>query len=36
MAPIVDNGVYVGGERVETPQSLDETFERMRHHAGLA
>ncbi len=36
MAPIVDNGVYVGGERVETPQSLDETFERMRHHAGVA
>ena len=36
MAPIVDNAVYVDGLRVETPESLDETYERMRHHQGVA
>ena len=36
MAPIVDNGVYVSGRRVDSPQTLDETFERMRELGGFA
>jgi len=33
---LIDNGVYVAGRRVETPASLDETYELMRKHGGLA
>ena len=34
--PIVDNGVYVAGKRIENPQSLAETFEYTRAHHGMA
>ncbi|MCB4208578.1 magnesium and cobalt transport protein CorA [Arthrobacter sp. UM1] len=33
---IIDNGVYVDGERVATPTSLDTTFDLLREHGGLA
>jgi magnesium transporter len=34
--PIVDNGVYVAGKRIENPSSLTETFEYTRAHHGMA
>lgn len=34
--PIVDNGVYVAGHRIENPASLDQTFEYMREKGGMA
>ena len=34
--PIVDNGVYVAGKRIEDPSSLSETFEYTRAHRGMA
>lgn len=34
--PIVDNGVYVAGKRIENPSSLAETFEYTRAHHGMA
>lgn len=34
--PIVDNGVYVAGKRIENPQSLAETFEYTRAHHAMA
>ncbi|OCG73611.1 magnesium/cobalt transporter CorA [Microbacterium sediminis] len=34
--PLIDNGVYVAGRRLETPHSLDETYELMREHGGMA
>jgi magnesium transporter len=34
--PIVDNGVYVGGRRIENPRSLADTFEYMRAEGGMA
>lgn len=34
--PIIDSAVYVGGHRIENPASLDQTFEYMRAHGGMA
>lgn len=34
--PIIDNGVYVAGRRIENPASLDATFEYMRSRGGMA
>lgn len=34
--PIIDNGVYVAGERIENPTSLSDTFEYMRARGGMA
>ncbi|WP_169581081.1 MULTISPECIES: magnesium/cobalt transporter CorA [Microbacterium] len=34
--PIIDNGVYVAGRRIENPASLDDTFEYMRSRGGMA
>ena len=34
--PIVDNGVYVAGKRIQDPTSLAETFEYARDHHGMA
>lgn len=34
--PIVDNGVYVAGRRIENPASLTDTFEYMRAEGGMA
>ncbi|MCT1364090.1 MULTISPECIES: magnesium and cobalt transport protein CorA [unclassified Microbacterium] len=34
--PIIDNGVYVNGLRIENPASLEETFEHTRAHRGFA
>ncbi|MBW9122349.1 magnesium/cobalt transporter CorA [Microbacterium trichothecenolyticum] len=34
--PIVDNGVYVAGKRIENPSSLQETFEYTRAQHGMA
>lgn len=36
MSPLVDNGVYVDGRRVETPTNLDDTYRLMDDHHGLA
>ncbi len=36
MCPLVDNGVYVDGRRVETPKNLDDTYRLMDDHSGLA
>lgn len=33
---IVDNAVYVNGYRTDDPQNLDQNYEMMRTHAGLA
>lgn len=33
---IVDNAIYVDGVRTENPQSLSETFERMRERGGMS
>ena len=33
---VVDNAVYVGGRRVADPASLEETYELVRAHAGMA
>jgi magnesium transporter len=33
---LIDNAIYVDGQRVESPQSLDETFELMADLGGLA
>lgn len=34
--PIVDNAVYVAGNRIQNPASLEETFEYMRERGGMA
>jgi magnesium transporter len=34
--PIIDNAVYVGGQRIENPESLEQTFEYMREKNGMA
>lgn len=34
--PIIDNGVYVAGTRIENPTSLSDTFEYMRARGGMA
>ena len=34
--PIVDNGVYVAGHRIENPESLQQTFEYTRAQGGMA
>lgn len=34
--PIIDNGVYVVGARIENPTSLSDTFEYMRARGGMA
>lgn len=36
MSPVVDNAIYVAGNRVESPRSLDETFELMQARSGVA
>ncbi|MGO2749782.1 MAG: magnesium and cobalt transport protein CorA [Pseudoclavibacter sp.] len=33
---LIDNGIYVKGRRCFTPATLDETFEKLREHAGMA
>ncbi len=33
---VVDNAVYVGGQRTAVPRSLDETYELLRQHHGMA
>ena len=33
---MVDNAIYVGGHRTDTPRDLDETFARMRERQGMA
>ncbi|HEX2247010.1 MAG TPA: magnesium and cobalt transport protein CorA [Arthrobacter sp.] len=33
---LVDNAVYVDGHRAASPESLDETFELLREHQGMA
>lgn len=34
--PIIDNAVYVGGRRIQNPDSLEQTFEYMRDKKGMA
>lgn len=34
--PIIDSAVYVDGHRIENPASLDQTFEYMEAHGGMA
>lgn len=34
--PIIDNGVYVAGRRIENPSSLQDTFEYMQSKGGMA
>jgi len=34
--PIIDNAVYVGGHRIQNPESLELTFEYMRAKGGMA
>jgi magnesium transporter len=34
--PIIDNAVYVGGARIQNPDSLEQTFEHMRENHGMA
>lgn len=34
--PIVDNGVYVAGHRIQNPESLQQTFEYTRAQGGMA
>jgi magnesium transporter len=34
--PIIDSAVYVDGRRIENPSSLDQTFEYMESHGGMA
>ncbi|WP_121367889.1 magnesium/cobalt transporter CorA [Frondihabitans australicus] len=33
--PLIDNGVYVAGRRIEDPRSLDATYALMREHDGM-
>ncbi|ARC57695.1 Magnesium transport protein CorA [Frondihabitans sp. 762G35] len=33
--PLIDNGVYVAGTRIENPRSLDETYRLMRENDGM-
>ncbi|MGD8194371.1 magnesium and cobalt transport protein CorA [Herbiconiux sp. P18] len=33
---IIDNAIYVGGRRTESPKSLDETYELLRERDGMA
>ena len=33
---VVDNAIYVGGERTDTPDNLDDTFELLRERGGMA
>jgi magnesium transporter len=34
--PLIDNAIYVDGRRVSTPATLDETFDSMKAHHGVA
>lgn len=34
--PLIDNAVYVDGRRIQNPASLEQTFEYMRAHHGMA
>ncbi|GAA4285652.1 magnesium and cobalt transport protein CorA [Georgenia daeguensis] len=34
--PVVDNEIYVDGERVATPEDLEQTFELLHRHGGMA
>ncbi|MFL2001956.1 MULTISPECIES: magnesium and cobalt transport protein CorA [unclassified Microbacterium] len=34
--PIIDNAVYVSGQRIENPESLEQTFAYMRDKGGMA
>jgi len=34
--PIIDNAVYVAGQRIRNPESLEQTFEHMRDNRGMA
>ncbi len=34
--PLIDNGVYVAGRRIQNPVSLEQTFEYMRENHGMA
>ncbi|MFG6403463.1 MULTISPECIES: magnesium/cobalt transporter CorA [unclassified Microbacterium] len=34
--PLIDNAVYVGGQRIQNPDSLEQTFEYMRSNNGMA
>ncbi|GAA4663553.1 magnesium/cobalt transporter CorA [Frondihabitans cladoniiphilus] len=34
--PLIDNGVYVAGHRIDDPTSLDETYRLMDEHHGMA
>ncbi|MEV7693677.1 magnesium and cobalt transport protein CorA [Microbacterium sp. NPDC089189] len=36
MAPLIDNAIYVDGQRVHSPRNLDETFEILDESGGLA
>ena len=33
---LIDNGIYVTGQRTSSPQSLDETYQQLRECAGMA
>jgi magnesium transporter len=33
---LIDNAIYVNGHRTESPRSLDETYELLREHDGMA
>jgi len=33
---LIDNGIYVTGQRTSSPQSLDETYQQLRESAGMA
>jgi len=33
---LIDNGIYVTGRRTASPQSLDETYEQLHAHSGMA
>ena len=33
---LIDNGIYVTGRRTASPRSLDETYEQLHEHAGMA
>ena len=34
--PVVDNAIYRGGQRVASPETLEETFETLSEHGGFA
>ncbi|MCR2827206.1 transporter, partial [Microbacterium sp. zg.Y909] len=34
--PIIDNAVYVAGQRIPNPENLEQTFEHMKDNHGMA